>query len=284
MRPAGATTAARLVCEGAAVLPRRRGIIDPSREASWLLAAALEVSETWLKIHAEIEVPAAIEARFRSWIERRAGGEPAEHIVGTCEFWGRVFSVSPEVLIPRPETELMIEAALRLPLPQTARALDVGTGSGCIAVTLATERVAWRVVGVDRSLPALLVARRNVQRHQGAVSWLIGNLGAALRGPFDLVTANLPYLPTGWLADLPVEVRREPSLALDGGPEGLDLVRILLDDLGRLVRRGGWCLFELAEGQADTLEPEARAAGFDIVRRIPDAGGCDRIVVLQYGC
>ncbi len=283
MRSAGATTAARLVCEGADVLPRRGGIIDPSREASWLLAAALDVSETWLKIHPETEVPADTGTRFRSWIKRRATGEPAEHIVGACEFWGRFFSVSPDVLIPRPETELMIEAALCLPLPKASRVLDVGTGSGCIAVTIAAERPHWQVAAIDRSPAAARIARINGRTHGAAVSWLIGNLGKALRGPFDLVVANLPYLPTGWLADLPEEVRREPYLALDGGPDGLSLVRMLLADLGRLVRRCGWCLFELAEGQADVLEPEARAAGFDMVRRISDVGGCDRIVVLHYG-
>jgi release factor glutamine methyltransferase len=281
--PPGATTVARLVREGADILPRRSGIPDPAREASWLLAAALNESETWLKIHPEAEVAQDIRIRYRSWISLRAAGFPAEHLVGKCRFWDRDFSVSPQVLIPRPETELLIERTLGLPLPESTKVLDVGTGSGCIAVTLAAERPRWRIVGVDRSPAALLIARNNGRTHRTAVSWLVGSLGTALRGPFDLVVANLPYLPTEWLENLPMEVHREPSLALDGGPDGLALVRQLLADLRRLVRAGGWCLLELAEGQADVLDPEVQALGFGAMQRIRDPGGCDRIVVLQCG-
>jgi release factor glutamine methyltransferase len=145
-------------------LPRREGILDPRREAMWLLAAAWGVEETTLHLHPQREVPVEVESRYRDWLERRAAGEPAHHLTGSCPFWGRDFVVSPAVLVPRPETELVIETALSLPLPEEARVLDVGTGSGCIAVTLAAERPRWRVWGVDHSVAALTTARGNAYR------------------------------------------------------------------------------------------------------------------------
>jgi len=161
---------------GAAALPTREGIPEPRREASWLLAAAWGVDEITLRLHPEREVPADIEARYRSWLERRVAGEPAHHLTGSCPFWGREFLVTPEALVPRPETELLVQTALDLPLSRTARVLDVGTGSGCIAVSLAAERPQWRVCAVDRSPAALRVAGRNIERHGVEVELFLGDL------------------------------------------------------------------------------------------------------------
>lgn len=274
-------TAAELLQDARDRLPRRTGIPDPGREARWLLAAAWGRRESWLLAHPEETVPPEVVARFESWVVRRAAGEPAEHLTGECEFWGRPFRVSRAVLVPRPETELVVEAALSLPLCGTARVLDVGTGSGCLAVTLAAERPRWQVAGVDRSLAALEVARSNAARHAPGVAFACGDLATAVVPPVDLVVANLPYVPTPAMATLPEEVRRDPLAALDGGPDGLDLVRRLLADLPRVLRACGGAVLELGEDQADAVAEAARIAGLGVARRIRDLSGCERVLVLE---
>jgi len=266
---------------GAALLPTREGIPDPRREAEWLLAAALGVEEITLRLHAEREVPTEVERRYRSWLERRAAGEPAHHLTGFCSFWGRDFEVSPMVLVPRPETELVVETALGLPLPSEARILDVGTGSGCIAMTLAAERPRWRVTAVDWSSEALAVARRNRDRLGVAVGLFRGDLASAVAPPWDLVVANLPYVPTDDIRRVPVEVRHDPVVSLNGGEDGLDLVRLLLSDLPRALRPCGGAVLEIGEGQADAVAEIASAASFAVARRVRDVGGVERVIVLQ---
>lgn len=266
---------------GASTLPRRDGIPDPRREAAWLLAAALGVDEVTLRLYPGREVPAEAERRFRDWLKRRSAGEPAHHLTGSCPFWGRDFEVSPAVLVPRPETELLVDAALALPLPPTSRVLDVGTGSGCIAVTLAAERPRWRLSAVDRSPSALAVARRNIERHRVSVGAFIGDLMTAVAPPWDLVVANLPYLPSADLERLSVEVRHDPAIALDGGVDGLGMVRRLLADLPRVLRSCGGAILELGENQAADLAELAYTSGLAVARRVRDAGGCERVVVLQ---
>ena len=266
---------------GARMLPKLRGIPDPRREAMWLLARAWGVDEITLRLHPDREVPAEVEVRYREWLGRRAAGEPAHHLTGVCGFWGREFMVSPAVLVPRPETELVIQVALELPLAATARVLDVGVGSGCIAITLAVERPKWLVSGVDLSPQALEVARANAVRHGVEVAFHEGDLTTSMEPPWDLVVANLPYIPTADIDDLPEEVRHDPPEALDGGPDGLDLVRRLVGDLPRLLRPCGGAVLELYEDQADAVAELADAAGLGVARRIKDPGGCDRVIVLQ---
>jgi release factor glutamine methyltransferase len=185
------------------------------------------------------------------------------------------------VLVPRPETELVVEAALGLPISSTALVLDVGTGSGCLAVTLAADRPRWRVRAVDRSAAALAVARRNAARHGVDIPMFQGDLTAATAPPWDLVVANLPYVPSPALGGLPVEVRHDPRGALDGGADGLELVRRLTGDLRRLLRPCGGAVLELGEGQAEAVAAVARAAGLGVARRLRDAGGCERVIVVQ---
>ena len=274
-------TTQEAIAFGEGSLPERRGIPDPRREAAWLLARAWGIEEITLKIHPGREVPTEVEARYRGWLERRAAGEPAHHLTGVCEFWGRLFQVSPAVLVPRPETELVVQVALDLPVSPTARVLDVGTGSGCIAVSLAAERPKWRVSAVDVTPQALEVARANSARHGVEVDFAEADLTTRVEPPWDLVVANLPYIPTAGLVDLPVEVDFDPVSALDGGADGLDLVRRLVADLPRLLRPCGGAVLELGEDQADAVTELAAAAGLGVARRIKDPGGCERVVVLQ---
>jgi len=234
-----------------------------------------------LRIHPEREVPPDVENRYRSWLQRRAAGEPAHHLTGRCRFWGRDFEVSPAVLVPRPETEFIIEIALALPLARNARVLDVGTGSGCIAVTLAAERQPWRVAAVDRSPAALTTARCNAKRHGVGLALWLGDLATAAAPPWDLIVANLPYIPSADLDGLSVEVGHDPQSALDGGADGLDLIRPLLADLGRLLRSCGGAILEVGEHQAEAVCDLAAAEGLAVARRVQDLGGCDRFVVLQ---
>jgi release factor glutamine methyltransferase len=220
-------------------------------------------------------------SRCRDWLRRRAIGEPAHHLTGRCRFWGREFEVTPAVLVPRPETELVVEVALQLPVAGSARVLDVGTGSGCIAITLAAERSGWDVLGVDRSHAALEVARNNATRLGVDLQLVCGDLGSAVGIGLDLVTANLPYIPTDRLADLPLEVHHDPVVALDGGVAGLELITRLIADLPRLLRPCGGAVLELGERQVDTVVDIANTAGLAAARRVRDLEGVDRVIVLE---
>lgn len=260
----------------------RPGIPSPEREAILLLAGMLGRSEVWIRAHSEAILSESQVQRFESWVDRRQAGESAEHILGRCSFFGRAFRVSDDVLIPRPETELMIDSALGLDLPSGARVLDVGCGSGCLGITMKAERKDLEVVAVDLSMPALEIARANANRHACRIHFLWGNLSTALGASFDLVLANLPYLPSSWIEGLPVEVRREPRMALDGGEDGLDLVRILMEDLPGILRQGAAVFLELAEGQAGAVEEMGLDLGYQDPERIRDAGGCERILSFRW--
>ncbi|MGE5244411.1 MAG: peptide chain release factor N(5)-glutamine methyltransferase [Betaproteobacteria bacterium] len=206
----------------------------------------------------EPEPPAFRDAYF-ALIGRRMDREPVAYITGRQEFWDLAFEVTPAVLIPRPETELIVETALaEFPDPDAPLAVaDVCTGSGCLAVALAHERLRARVVAVDISEPALAVARRNAERHGVAdrIDFRHGDLLQPAEGPFDLIVSNPPYVPEGDRARLPAEVRdREPAVALFAGADGLDVIRRLVRDAAVRLTPGGRLIVEIGYGQA-------RAAG-----------------------
>jgi len=275
-------TVAELHAEGAAALVPGAGLPDPSREARWLLAQTLGRSEAWVLAHSEETVPERVENVFRDWIHRRAAGEPAHYIAGFCPFWGRMFAVTPAVLIPRPETELIVECALRVSRRERPRVLDVGTGSGCLAVTLALELRGSTVAATDVSTAAVSVARRNARALGADVSLTVGDLAAHVRGPFDLVVANLPYVPGGEIPGLSLEIRaHEPHLALDGGEDGADLLRTFLSDLPRLLSPGGHALLEMGARQRSGLQERIAAGGLHEVHRGLDHAGVERVLVLR---
>lgn len=235
-------------------------MLFPEREARAFLAWLLEKDEAFILAHPEQRVPEAVVTRFWQAVARRERGEPFHLIVGFCPFFGRDFAVAPGVLIPRPETELVVTAVLGLPLPPHPRILDVGTGSGILAVTLKREIANARVVASDVSLQALRLARSNACKHQAAVRLALGHLATPWRGPFHLVVANLPYLPESMRHRVPPELHFEDPQALFAGEDGLALVRLLVNDLPRILAPGGFAALELGEGQASrvisSLPPE----------------------------
>ncbi len=205
--------------------------------------------------------PRGFGAAYDAALDRRAGREPVAAIVGRREFWGLELEVGPGVLTPRPETELLVEEALRLARgPRRARLLaDVGTGSGCVAIALATELPGARIIATDVSAAALAVARRNAAAHgvDARIAWVRTSCLDGVSAAPDVIVANPPYVADDDIAGLPPEVRDfEPRLALAGGPDGLDVVRRLLDAADHRLAPGGHLVLELGSHQA----PAARAA------------------------
>jgi len=229
--------------------------------------------------------PPALEPQFSQWIARREHREPTAYIVGSREFWGRPFLVTSAVLIPRPETEFIIEEALALlPTPATLRIADIGTGSGILAVTLAAEVPAAAVTGTDLSSDALAVAQQNAERHGvGARVTLINTSYLDdVSGAFDLIVANPPYVRDGDKAALARDVRHEPDVALFGGPDGLRDVAGVLDAASEKLTSGGWFVMEFGYGQEDDVRRligARRALRLDHIRG--DLQGIARTAIIQ---
>ncbi len=245
---------------GAARRRLRAVSASPQREAELLLAAVLTCDRAMLVAHPERKLAAGDATRFERLVTRRAHGEPVAYLVGEAGFYGRTFAVTPDVLIPRPETELVIEAALadlrsraragrvRRSPKRVLRVCDVGTGSGAIAITLALEVPDAEVWATDLSAAALALARRNAKHLGASVRFRRGDRLAPLRtrGPFDCIVANLPYVPSDAIPQKPDPVGFEPVLAVDGGPDGLALYRRLLAQLPEVAAPGASGFLEAA--------------------------------------
>jgi release factor glutamine methyltransferase len=266
---------------------RARGIESPRLEAELLLAHVLDVDRMRIIVEPERALADDELARYRGLILRRRKGEPVAYLRGYKEFYGRVFRVDGRVLVPRPDTELLVETALARTEERSMgrRYLDLCTGSGCVAITLARERTSCKVFAVDASRDALAVARDNGVRLGAAfqVAWLWGDLFEPLASfdglKFDLVTANPPYIPEGDLASLPLDIRGfEPKLALTGGTDGLEVVSRIVEGAPRFLRSGGVLAVELGMGQAARVTEFFGEAGFLGVRVDKDYGGHDRVV------
>ncbi len=240
------------------------GIAAARESVDILLAAALGRDRAFLHAHPEYQLTPGELARFTEYMDRRLRGEPAQYILGRQEFYGRDFEVTPAVLIPRPETELLVEAALEkagaMKLASApVRLVDVGTGSGCIAITLALELAARgqiaQVVATDISPAALAVAENNARRWRAAVAFQSGDWLEAWRGQagqFDLIVSNPPYIPESELAGLQREVREhEPRVALMAGETGLENYARLLPAALRLLTPGGWLILEMGYRSAE---------------------------------
>jgi release factor glutamine methyltransferase len=259
----------------------KRGVDAPRLASELLLAHVLGVDRVRLYTDLDRPLDKGELATYRALIERRMEGEPVQYLTGQRDFYGRTFRVDGRVLIPRPETELLVEAVLRA-LPQGAvRLLDVATGSGCIAVTLAAERPDATVVATDVDEGCCTLARANAEaaRVAARVDVRQGDLFApvANEAPFDVVVSNPPYVRTGDLNGLQAEVRREPRLALDGGPEGLTLLRRVADGAFSHLRPGGLLALEIGEEQGAAVRDLLQARGYERVRIEPDLERRDRM-------
>ena len=259
------------------------------REAHLLLGRVLGLSEAQLLSHDE-RCPSRREVEaFRDLLARRLTGEPVAYLLGEREFFGRPFAVDPRVLVPRPETEHLVEAALALPLPERARVLDVGVGSGAIAVTLALERPRWRLVATDRSSGALAVARANAGRLGARVGLLAADLARGVDLPaVDLLVSNPPYVAPEEAEGLSPEVTRfEPAGALFAGPEGETAAGRGAGTLAALLRQaedlrpGAWVALEIGHRQLPAVRGLAEAGPWVVEREIADYSGIDRAVVLR---
>ena len=240
-------------------LPRR----DARLDARILAAQVLDVEAAWLIAHDTDPLPDVATAAFESLLSRRLEGVPIAYLVGCREFYGRPFQVSPDVLIPRPDTELLVERALaRIPPDQVIEVLDLGTGSGCIAITLALERPLARVTAVDRSAAALAVARRNADILNTRVEFLASDWFAALAGRrFDLIVSNPPYIAAADPHLARGDVRFEPLTALAAGHDGLDDLRRLTHAACAHLKPGGALLLEHGYDQADAVQALLRING-----------------------
>ncbi|HEY8056214.1 MAG TPA: peptide chain release factor N(5)-glutamine methyltransferase [Terriglobales bacterium] len=284
------------LAEAAAALATA-GVEEPRLTAELLLAHVLGRERSYLYAHPEddldidwrgaplgyAERPAYVSTAFMDLVRRRAEGTPLQYLSGMQEFYGRPFAVSPAVLIPRPETELVIAAALELvPGDAPARIADIGTGSGCLAVTLALERPRAVVVATDISPAALALARRNADALGARVEFLESDLLAAAPGPFDLVVSNPPYIPDSEWATLQREVRdHEPRLALLAGPTGAEVYARLIPQAHSALRPGGGLVLELGYNSAPAVRALLTRGDWSSVATRRDAQGWERVLTAR---
>jgi release factor glutamine methyltransferase len=264
------------------------GIDNARFEARLLLAQASGLTIEQLVAHGSDEVPGNIAETARSLTARRVRREPMAYILGEREFWGLPFKVSPAVLVPRPDSETLIEAVLSL-MPDRSRAwriLDLGLGSGCLLLTLLREYPQAHGVGLEASAEALAIAQENADALGVAGrarlilgDWRRSGWAEALGGPFDLVVSNPPYIASAEVPKLMPEVSSfEPRLALDGGAEGFDAYQLIIAASPRLVTAGGFVAVEAGEGQVTEITRLFSAAGLSPQAPWKDLGGIDRVV------
>lgn len=261
---------------------QRHGVESARLNAEHLVAHVLGKAQR-IDLYLEFDRPlgAAELDPLRELMRRRAKGEPLQHLLGTVDFCGRIFAVDPRALIPRPETEELVEWLLKLELPLNARCLDVGVGSGAIAVTIAAERPGYEVTGTDVSPLALALAGENAKRLGAPVRLVEGDLLAAVTGLFDLIVANLPYVATAELPTLAREVQHDPVLALDGGSDGLRLVARCIAQARDRLAPSGYVGLEIGQGQAQAVERLMQEAGFCEIRVERDAQGVERFIIAR---
>ena len=268
-------TVGALLEKAAVELAADQDATEARRDAQVLLGFALGVSRAWLTAHADQEADAEDAERFEALVALRATGHPVAYLVGAKEFCGLLFKVTPDVLIPRPETEELVGAALeRLPQGESRKVLDLGTGSGCVAIAIASERPAAQVTAVDSSSSALALARENAVAHRVEVEVLQSDWFSALGGRrFDLVVANPPYVAAEDAHLRRGDLRFEPHAALAAGKDGLAEIRRIVGAAPDHLRPGGWLLVEHGYDQADACRDLLHDGGFaDLVSRADIAG------------
>ncbi|WP_420426396.1 peptide chain release factor N(5)-glutamine methyltransferase [Algiphilus sp.] len=248
-------------------------------DAEVLLAAALGKPRSFLYAWPDHEPTTSVRARFEDALTARSSGTPVAYTLGVKEFFGIDLAVDPSVLIPRPDTETLVECAIER-IPPDAVVVDLGTGSGAVAVVLARERPDCRMMATDRSFQALRVAQGNGRHHACRVNWLCADWTAALAAQsVDALVSNPPYVAEGdpHLAALAAE----PASALVSGPDGLDAIRAIIGDAGRVLRPGGLLLLEHGWDQAEAVRALLSDAGFEAVESVMDLNGHERVSVGQ---
>lgn len=257
------------------------GLDGAGRDARRLMAAALNVAPDRITLMQDDSLPPATAEKFAAMITRRATREPVAQIVGGRMFFNRWFTVTPEVLDPRPETETLVEAALAVPF---TRLLDLGTGSGALLVTLLAERAEATGLGVDLSPPALAVASKNAQAMgvQARATFAVSDWFASVTGRFDLIVANPPYIAASEMAALQPEVRLfEPHMALTDGADGLGAYRAIAARVGAHLTPGGWLMVEIGPTQAAAVTALFAEAGLGEIRSMPDFDSRDRVIIAR---
>ncbi len=276
--------AARMRFERAGIEPS-----EATRDAELLARQALGWNRARLIADRHQAVPSHFEPSFARLVDRRERREPASYILGTREFWGLELEVSPDVLIPRPESELIVEEALRCLATPDARGcpviVDVGTGSGCLAIALAKERPDARIIATDVSTRALAVARRNAGRHgvSSRVSFVAVRFLAGIRTTAHLIVSNPPYVPEGVVGTLAPEVRdHEPRVALAGGVDGLAAIQTLIEQAWRKLSARGWFIVEFGFGQEHAIRSLiSRNGRWELTAIARDIQGVFRTAVLR---
>ncbi len=253
----------------------------PDLEAELLLAHALDVSRSFLYTHPEQEIPYPRAEAFQALVQRRIRGEPLAYLIGEREFWSLSLQVNPDVLIPRPETELLVEAALeRLPQNRSLRVADIGTGSGAIALALARERPHAAVLGTDISPAAVETARGNARRLAiGNATFSLGAWCAPLEGAWDLVVSNPPYVAEDDPHLQRGDLRFEPRGALTPGPDALAAFRAIGAEALERLAPNGWLLFEHGDMQGEDVRDLLASTGYSEVTTRPDLAGRDRVTL-----
>jgi len=262
---------------------QKKGVRSPRLDAEVLLAYLLGTDRVGLYLDHDKPLKEEELAAFREMIQRRIAGEPVAYITGEKEFWSLSFKVTPACLIPRPETEVLVEEAIRAAAdaPHPLRILDIGTGCGAVAIALAKELAESEVWATDRSPYALEVAKENVERHGVGerVRLVEADLFPKDEGQFSLIVSNPPYIPTEEVLRLDPEVRDyEPLEALDGGPDGLKYLRRIAEGAPLRLRPGGWLLLEVGKGQAEEVQRILVGEGFSPVETVRDYTGVKRVV------
>ena len=281
-------TIAQAIVEAAQIL-RQAGVPEARREAASLLEHIMGRDRTFLITHAESALASSEVRRLRDMVERRAAGEPLQYITGHQGFYGLDFEVTPDVLIPRPETELLVETALGIldKAEKPPLICDVGTGSGCIPISILHERPFAQAIGLDISLPALRVAARNSARHnvRERLALVASDCFAALRSdraPFSMIVSNPPYIAEAAHAELQREVRdHEPRVALTPGGNGLSVIRHLITDAPRFLDSGGHLLMEIGFDQHEAVGEIIDRQVWELLDIHKDLQGIPRIVVLK---
>ena len=258
----------------------KHAVPSPRLTIELMLAEMMTKSRMQLYLEFDQSVPEPVMDRLRPLVKRRAEGEPLEYLLGATTFAGHRIAVTSDVLIPRPETEILLEEAIKLIEPEGLPALDVGTGSGILALSLAKKFPQLDIFAVDISSAALAIAQRNAEG-TGKISFLESDLMAnpSLPEKFQMIVANLPYIPSGDIDGLMREVRHEPRLALDGGADGLDSIRKLITQSAGRTR---YLALELGDGQAEETKTLCLRAGYALIRVLPDFTQRERILVAEY--